>query len=286
LFLESPVNSKLIVQVISKLLGFSEVDTNEKIERLSAFETQQKAGQAQDSGRGGSLSVASSKEDSIYVGGGGAEEEVKRGLFSFREKDAKSLYSPGDSDSNSNSHSNETGATNTKSLFDVDLESLENEVLGKKPSDKKEQISKEAAPLKKIKSSDDVLDLPPAEIQAIANKGIEGTGVLGVSDAESQKTQNHSKEMGNKDDNYSESSNVKLLSSIRGELAENEEQSEQRNLIYQSYLVNAKLAPSSTITRVAAKARVKEFNKNLDVEKMSDQDELRREFVQAMFKKK
>lgn len=276
LFLESPIQPRMMLQVLGRLLQIDEAVLQDKLDKLSLFEAQQKAAQPQDTGRGGASGIGSS-EESVYVGGGSGgvdEGNESKGLFSFRQKEAKELYQGPEEETSSDS-STATAA----SIFDVDIDSLEAEMLGKKP-----QV--DAPPVKPVDpaSSDRISELPAEKAQARTNQSIEGTGVQALTPAEAAKTvKEHSSDWGA--ELGGEPLDPQVLQKLRSELSEAEAQSAQRELIYQSFLINTEKPKKSTVTRIEAKKRHREIQKAMNAEKLGDQDQLRRAFVKAMFKK-
>lgn len=264
LFLEAPITPRLMLQVLAKLLRLDEVILKEKMDRLGAIEAQQKNVQVSEKGRGGAAS-----SDSVFVGGGdgqGTPDEdsgdgpLGGGLFSFKDKDPKSLYTDSDE---SESNSSESSAGSSAKLFDVDIQSLEAEVFNKKPIARSD-LQKPGTPAPTVE-----------ELQKKANESMKGTGIPPVAFDVSAPANPLGEEL----------PSLEALQKIREQLAEAKGQEIQRELIYQSFLVNNKLSTKSTITRKEAKKRLKDELKTRDAEKSSDQDELRREFVRAMFKK-
>ena len=268
LFLEAPITPRLMLQVLAKLLQLDEALLKEKMDRLGVLETQQKNFQVSEKGRGGAA-----HSESVFVGGGDGQgpdasqqEDDSRegplggGLFSFKDKDPKSLYS--ESDEAEGGGSEGSGASSSK-LFDVDIQSLEAEVFDKKPVPRSD-LQKPGKPAPGVE-----------ELQKKTNESVKGTGIPPIAFDISAPAAPLGEEP----------PSLEALQKIREQLAEAKGLEIQRELIYQSFLVNSKLSEKSTITRKEAKKRLKDDLKTRDAEKTSDQDELRREFVRAMFKK-
>lgn len=275
LFLEAPVAVPTLVTVICELLGQDPEVFIERLLRNSLEGDVEKVSSSPMSfGKGGAAAASSqSSEGSVFVRGGSAHE----GAASEVSGKAKPEFE----------------------LFpDVDLSSLENELLGKNESaqgsHKKPEgfvISEKEQDLRPNTSKKPLFDTREVqEFQVDQNKEAD----LELRDPRLVKDLLQPNQdpipVGPELTTLGEVSeggvSPEVMQQLQNEVSENHLLSSEKRQIYTQALSGVKLAPRSTLSRVETRKRQRELKKNWDMTQIRSQDELRKQFVTALFKRK
>ena len=273
MILESPVAPNRLIQVFAKLLGHDEAML---LDRLGAKVVPGEAPAGAitkppaTSGKGGAA------EDSIVVRGSAAQGD-SQDISLTSEKIDENEVAPrglgfrfGDRMSSADAE-RETSEEAPSDFADVDLKAFEQELFGG-GSPAVERIEEEApkVPGATPSQAEDVITVP-------------GTSETAESRAERLgKTE--------KDAN---------VFTVRGKLAGDAEAPtdptralreaelglSEKMAKYKALTADVKLTPKSNVSRVEARKRQRDLQKAWDSENLKDQDELRREFTKALFKK-
>jgi hypothetical protein len=254
MILEAPVPTNRLIQVLAKLLGHDEAMLLDRLGKTMAVEgTDTKTS---SSGKGG----AAGQEDAIYVKGSHEEADpdsrVSDSLSVEKMEDSEPRgFRFGDRMSGADVEESQESAVET-AFPDVDLKALENELLGGGEPDV-ERIE----PTENEEFAEENEDLPTFE----AEPSVEPSPLTVLAGAEEPQ----------------ESVAVDATMELRqAELGLAEKMAK-----YKALTADVKVSPKSTTSRVEARKRQRELQKGWETETLHNQDELRREFTKALFKK-
>ncbi|UOF01656.1 ANTAR domain-containing protein [Bdellovibrio reynosensis] len=273
MILEAPVPPLRLVQVIGRILGHDEAVLLERLNKAMHVESPHKPGGVGGSAAAGAHGGKPTPEgEAIYVKGTveekavAAEEEFlapaeeRQGkdqefLLSNEEDKEKAKFKFGDrmAEAQKEDASNDMA----EAFPDVDLKALEQELLGGGTPEVERvevvsEVSESTEPVETLKVEGTVPSDATAEV----------SGEVAPASEEQQ-----------------------LQAKASEELLKAEQTLKERVSKYSQMVAGVNLPPQSTITRVEARRRQKGLEGDWDSQNLKDQDELRREFTKALFKK-
>ncbi|XGC79692.1 hypothetical protein ACES2L_10165 [Bdellovibrio bacteriovorus] len=271
MILEAPVPPLRLVQVIGRILGHDEAVLLERLNKAMHVESPHKTpGGATGAGahggkptpEGEAIYVKGTVEDKATEAEEGflapaeeSQDKNKEFLLSNEEDKEKVSFKFGDR--MAEAQKEEASGAMAEAFPDVDLKALEQEILGGgTPQVERVEVVSEPAESSETEESVEVAGSAATEAKA------EVTGEV-VPPSEEQQ----------------------LQAKANSELLKAEETLKERVSKYSQMVANVKLPPQSTITRVEARRRQKGLEGDWDSQNLQDQDELRREFTKALFKK-
>lgn len=287
MMLEAPVPALRLIQVIGKLLNHDESVLLERLNKTStSHDTSPKASSSTSVGgkfniesesiyiKGRTEDVAKDSEDRALRAEKISEEEgVNFSLDNEAPEDKRKVsFKFGDRMSEAAAAgAGKGGVEKTSSLFaDVDLKALEKEILGG-GSPEMERITADELDL----SETEQIDTQAPEYETSHEDKTASETVRGRT-ADKQEAVEVAGELGELKD---------LQAKAQRELAFAEKALKARVAKYANMVVDVKVAPKSTVSRVEARRRQKQMAVDWDAENLNKLDELRRDFTKALFKK-
>lgn len=281
LILEAPVPPVRLLQVIAKLLGQDEAVLLEKLNKSMHVENAQKAA------TGGVFGSKFSTEDEPIVVRGSTDKKSDQNIEGFSEsgntpefenpeenlKKTESLRPFKFGDKLTQADIEQGVSANSEEAFpDVDLGALERELTGGGGEPEIEAASAQETESPQKGSSEEMLS--DGEMAAGNDEDL---SVSGGADSDADVSQ----QVGS---GAMSEEIPKSPSSVTEELRKAEVKLKEKIAKYSEMVENVKITPKSTLSRVDARRAWRSVVEEQD-ENTKDIDELRREFVQAMFKK-
>lgn len=290
LILESPVPPVRLLQVVAKLLGQDEGVLLEKLNKSMHVESAQKAA------TGGVFGSKHSTEDEPIVVRGSTEKQSDTTVGGDWEAEDSESSQPeshqpfkfGDRLTQADVEERSGDSTEEQAFPDVDLRALEQELTGKVADAAPESpTSGNAQELEAV--GEFVTDSEPLK-EDIQQSEAEAE-VVAESVSEVEEDFVVSEPDGNQEDVNSQLSSEdsplesrEALGTASEQLRKAEVKLKEKIAKYSEMVENVKITPKSTLSRVEARRAWRDVVGEQD-ENAKDIDELRREFVQAMFKK-